>query len=142
MKRLIAIVLAILITVPVTSFACGMTSGHSGHSGSGGGGRQGGGRDKWTKKRIKELKQLRQQDKNRGTSAGDVLSKGISRGQQLNNPLAVTMEDQRREARKQQQLKHAIEILALKVERGEATPEQRAKLAQLINYWRTNYTRH
>lgn len=142
MKRVIVILLAVLIALPTSAFACGMSSGHSGHSGGGGGGRQKGGRDKWTKKRIKELKELRQQDKNRGTSAGDVISKGISRGQQLNNPLAVTMEDQRREARKQQQLKHAIEILALKVERGEATPQQKAKLAQLINYWRTNYQPH
>ena len=137
MKRLIAIALALLITISGTTFACTAT----GHTGGGGGG-QGGGRDKWTKKRIKEIKKLRQEDKNRGTTPGDVFSKGISKGQQLNNPLAVTMEDQRREARKQQQLKHAIEILALKVERGEATPEQKAKLAQLINYWRTNYTRH
>lgn len=138
MKRLIAVCLAILIALPASAFACGMT----GHTGGGGGGRQKGGRDKWTKKRIKELKELRQQDKNRGTGAGDVINKGISRGQQLHNPLAWTVEDQAREARKQQNLKRAIEILALKAERGEATPEQRAKLAQLINYWRTNYTRH
>ncbi len=100
---------------------------HSGH---------GPGRAKWTKKRMKELQDERKQLKHGGPG---MMTKARSKLQQMDNPFAYTDADAQRAARKQAQLKNAIEFLSLKKERGELSPQGQAQLNALIQYYRTNY---
>lgn len=119
-QTVLVVLLAGLIATP--AFACGPS-----------GGGQSPGRTKWTKKRMKELKQQKKQD------GPDMGTKVISKWQKMNNPLAYTNEDAYKAAVKKQRLINAIEFLSLKKERGELSPEGKAKLKALINYYRTNY---
>ena len=118
-----------------------MGSGGNTNMNSGGGGRQmSPGRDRYTKRRMQELKRQRQAH-NAGANNPSMTTVIISKGQQLNNPLAVTDADRHRDAVRKQQLVNAIEFLALKKERGELTPKGQAKLNALIQQYRSNYTR-
>ena len=107
---------------------------------SGGGQQMSPGRDRFTKRRMQDLKRQRQAHRD-GANNASTTTVIISRGQQLNNPLAVTDADRHRDAVKKQQLINAIEFLSLKKERGELTPKGQAKLNALIQHYRTNYTR-
>jgi hypothetical protein len=124
MKIRFTLVILLIAGMTTSAFACGM---------SGGGGSQSPGRQKWTKKRVNELKHQKKHD---GPGLG---TRAISKWQQLNNPLAYTDEDAYKAAVKKQRLVNTIEFLALKKERGELSPEGKAKLNALINYYRTNY---
>jgi hypothetical protein len=110
------------------------------NSNSRGGRQMSPGRDKYTKRRMQELKRQRQAHRD-GANNPSTTTVVISRAQQLNNPLAVTAADQHRDAVRKQQLINAIEFLALKKERGELTPKGEAKLKALISQYRSNYTR-
>jgi hypothetical protein len=130
LRAILISVLAALFAIPV--LACGpMPS-------SGGTSNMSPGREKWTRKRVNELKRERQAQRQNGNGP-DAGTKFISKMQQLNNPLAVTAADEHRAAVKRRNLINAIEFLSLKKERGELGPEGQAKLNALINYYRTNY---
>jgi membrane protein involved in colicin uptake len=137
--KLRTILIGILLSMMATpAFPCGPMNSGTGMSNNSGGGTRtmSPGRDRYTKRRMQELKRQRQQrNQHHGPDATDLISKM----QQLQNPLAQTENDKRRDAQRQQQLKNVIEFLALKEERGELNPQGKAKLRQLIQQYRTNY---
>lgn len=131
-------VLTLILSMIVPAFASGPMPGEMPSNSNTGTSNMSPGREKWTRKRVNQLKRQKQIQKQQGTGPG-IGTVIISKAQQYNNPLAVTAADEHKAAVKRRNLIAAIELLSLKKERGELSPEGKAKLAALINYYRTNY---
>lgn len=130
-----------LLSMMVTpAFPCGPMGGPGGgmtNNSGGGTTNMSPGRDKWTRKRMQELKRQRQENRHHGGPGA--ATNLISKMQQMNNPLAQTAADRHRDAVRKAQLINAIEFLALKKERGELSAKGQATLNALIQQYRTNY---
>src|SRR5256885_14271868 len=116
-RTLMVVLFASLFALP--ALACGPMPESHHHGG------QSPGRDKWTKKRMKHLQGEKKRLKHSGPG---MATKATSKWEQFNKPLAYTDADAQRAARKQAQIKNAIEYLSLKRERGEASPKEQAQL--------------